>query len=139
MSVPDSEMADPEGVFRLFQSIRDGLAAIPGVDNMAFTTSASLEGGRTDAILAADTLSSEGSVPPLRRSKFVSPAILRTLGTPLMARRDFTWNDVYQYRGVVMVSEIAVGLALTAAAALASYLPARRVAAADPVLALRSD
>ena len=50
-------------------------------------------------------MNEDGDVPPLRRSKFVSPGVLATLGTPLVAGRDFTWNEVYQYRDVAMVSE----------------------------------
>ena len=105
VSVPEEQLEDPVLVFRQYQRIRDALAAIPGVDDVAFTTAAPLEGGRTDAIVAADTVAREGSVPPLRRSKFVSPGMLRTLGTSLIAGRDFTWADIYQYRPVAMVSE----------------------------------
>jgi predicted permease len=44
-------------------------------------------------------------VPPLRRYKFVSPGLLRTMGNRLVAGRDFTWDDTYQRRPVAMVSE----------------------------------
>ena len=42
---------------------------------------------------------------PLRRFKFVSPGLLRTMGNSLIAGRDFTWTDVYDKRPVAMVSE----------------------------------
>ena len=43
LSVPDAELADPESVFRLFHQVRDRLAAIPGVTDVAFTTAAPLK------------------------------------------------------------------------------------------------
>jgi hypothetical protein len=55
-----------------------------------------LAGGRRDPRESAG-----GAV----RAKFVSPGILRKLGTPLIAGRDITWVDVYQYHQVAMVSE----------------------------------
>src|SRR5690606_33947108 len=37
--------------------------------------------------------------------KFVSPGLLRTAGTRLVAGRDITWNEVYEAAPVVMISE----------------------------------
>jgi predicted permease len=45
------------------------------------------------------------SVPPLRRLKFISPGLLRTMGNRLIVGRDFTWADTYQRRPVAMLSE----------------------------------
>ena len=35
----------------------------------------------------------------------MSPGYLQTLGTPLIAGRDFTWTDLYGLRNVAIVSE----------------------------------
>ncbi|PYR40546.1 MAG: multidrug ABC transporter substrate-binding protein, partial [Acidobacteria bacterium] len=37
--------------------------------------------------------------------KFVSPGLLKTMGTPILAGRDFTWEDAYDRRPVAIVSE----------------------------------
>ena len=47
----------------------------------------------------------ESQMPPLRLFKFVSPGYMKTLGTSLVAGRDFTWTDIYDLRPVAMVSE----------------------------------
>ena len=47
----------------------------------------------------------ESQIPPIRLFKFVSPGYMKTLGTPLVAGRDFTWTDIYELRPVAMVSE----------------------------------
>jgi hypothetical protein len=41
----------------------------------------------------------------MRFFKRVSPRYFETIGTPLVAGRDFTWTDLYDRRRVVMVSE----------------------------------
>ena len=43
---------------------------------------------------------------PLRcRFGFVAPGFFKTLGTPLVAGRDFTWSDIYNKVPVAIVSE----------------------------------
>jgi hypothetical protein len=45
------------------------------------------------------------SVPPLRRTKFISPGLLAAMGNRLIAGREFTWTDTYDRLPVAMVSE----------------------------------
>jgi putative ABC transport system permease protein len=61
--------------------------------------------GWHDPIYAQDKVYAEGQLPPIRLFKFVSPGLLKTMGNPLIAGRDFTWTDVYDKRPVAMVSE----------------------------------
>ena len=51
---------------------------------------------RTTFYFAEDHAYAKGELPPIRRFKFVSPGFLATMGTPLMAGRDITWEDTYQ-------------------------------------------
>src|SRR5437773_12289330 len=44
-------------------------------------------------------------MPPLRLYKYISPGFLHTAGTRLVAGREFTWDEVYGLRHVVMISE----------------------------------
>ena len=48
---------------------------------------------------------SDGSMPPLRRFRFASPGYFGTLGIPLIAGRDFTWDETFQKLPVAIVSE----------------------------------
>ena len=41
----------------------------------------------------------------MRRHKAVSPGSFKTVGTPLIAGRDFTWADVDDHRFVASISE----------------------------------
>ena len=43
--------------------------------------------------------------PPNRHVRFVSPGSFQTLGTALLAGRDFTWSDIYDRREVAIISE----------------------------------
>jgi predicted permease len=106
LSVPSSQMKEPEAVARGHQAIIDKLSAVPGVTSVAVASTVTMTGqGWHDPLYARDRTYSESQIPPLRLFKIVSPGYMKTLGTPLVAGRDFTWTDIYDLRPVAMVSE----------------------------------
>ncbi|HUI41937.1 MAG TPA: ABC transporter permease [Terriglobia bacterium] len=106
LSVPDAEVKDPEPVVRMYDAIVQKIAVIPGVSSVALSSTVPMDSsGSFDPVSAQDRKYAEGQLPPIRRFKFVSPGLLKTLGTPLVTGRDFTWEDVYQKLPVAIVSE----------------------------------
>ncbi len=107
ISIPETQVKDPERVMRMENEMRDKLGAIPGVASVAWASEAPLEriNNQNDLLYARDKTYSPGQIPPIRAFRYISPGFLKTDGTALMAGRDFTWIDVYQKRHVMMVSE----------------------------------
>jgi predicted permease len=106
LSVPDSQIKENEAVARSHQAILDKLSAVPGVTSVALASTVTMTGqGWHDPLYARDRTYTESQIPPLRLFKIVSPGYMKTLGTPLVAGRDFTWTDIYDLRPVAMVSE----------------------------------
>jgi predicted permease len=106
ISIPEAQVKDPERVIRMFQDVESKLAGIPSVSAAAIANSVPMDGNNsTDLLYAEDHVYREGQLPPLRRFKFVAPGFFQTMGTPLVAGRDFIWNDLYDQRKVAMVSE----------------------------------
>jgi putative ABC transport system permease protein len=106
VSIPDTVQADAERVARTYSEIRDKLSTIPGVESAAMVNSAPLEGfNPNDPVVAEDKAYDPGTIPPIRRFKFISPEYFRTVGTPLLVGRDFTWTDVFDDRRVAVISE----------------------------------
>jgi putative ABC transport system permease protein len=106
LSIPDAQVAEPERVVRMQQDIAERIAAIPGVTSAAFGTALPMEVEfENNMVVTAEDKTYQQGIPPLRRSKSVSPGFFRTLGTPLLAGRDFTWTDIYDNRQVAVISE----------------------------------
>jgi len=106
LAIPEVEVPKAENVMRREEAIAQNLAAIPGVTSVALANSVPMDGGHwMDPVFAQDRNYADGSQPPLRRFKFVSPGFLKTFGIPLIAGRDFTWVETYQRLPVAMVSE----------------------------------
>jgi putative ABC transport system permease protein len=107
ISIPDTQVKEPEHVMRMENDMLDKLAAIPGVASAAYASAAPLEGinSQSDLLYARDKTYSPGQIPPIRSFRYISPGFLKTEGTPLIAGRDFTWTEVYEKRHVAMVSE----------------------------------
>jgi len=104
--IPETEAPEPERAARLQQEMLDKIKAAAGVRSAALLSTIPLDGqGWTDPIYAADRFYAEGKIPPLRRFKFVSPALFQTMGIPLVAGRDFDWTDAYEKRTVAIVAE----------------------------------
>ena len=106
VSISPNEEADEAKVPRLEQAIQERLAEIPGVSAVGFANSAPMDGSNyLDNVFAADRAYEHGAIPPLRHLVFMSPGYLQTIGTPLVAGRDLTWDDIYNKVPVALVSE----------------------------------
>jgi putative ABC transport system permease protein len=104
--IPDTQVKEPERVARIEQQIAGKIAALPGVSSVGVSRNIPMDGSYwTGEVFAEDHVYAAGEIPPACRFGFVAPGFLKTLGTPLMAGRDFTWNDLYNKLPVAMVSE----------------------------------
>src|SRR5262245_1136040 len=92
---------------RMHQEIMDKLAALPGVTSVGFGAAAPLESflGGGNPIYAEDKRFAEGQFPPMRQIRKIAPGFFKTMGTRVVAGRDFSWTDLYEKRRVAIVSE----------------------------------
>lgn len=106
LGIPEADVPKDDDVLRRQQAIMQKIAAVPGVESVSFGGSVPMDGnGWHDPVYAQDRSYADGAMPPLREFIFGAPGFLKTLGIPLVAGRDFTWDEVYQKRPVGMVSE----------------------------------
>ena len=105
--IPPAIANEPERAMRIWNEILDKLAALPGVTSVGFADAAPLESFLTggNVLYAEDKRFAAGQVPPVRRIRKTAPGFFRTMGTRIVAGRDFTWTDLYEKRDVAMVSE----------------------------------
>ncbi len=83
ITIPDTQVKEPERVMRMENDMLDKLAAIPGVTAAALGSGAPLEGfGGNDLLYARDKTYAPGQIPPIRAFRYVSPVFSRP-----MARR----------------------------------------------------
>jgi predicted permease len=105
ISIPAAQVASEEAAVRMAHAIADKIAAIPGVTSVAMTSNVPMTtSGWHDPIFAADQPPSE-RLPPMRAFRIISPGLFKTMGTAIVAGRDFTWTDLYEGHNVAMVSE----------------------------------
>jgi len=105
LSIPESQVKEPERAIRMEEEILRQMAALAGVSAAAITSDLPMEGGTNDPIHAEDQAAQAGTVAPVRRYKFVSPGYFSTTGARLMAGRDLTWAETYNRTPVALISE----------------------------------
>ena len=106
ISIPETQVKEPERVVRMEEEILHRIEAIPGVSTASIGTVIPMSGGGWhDPIFVEGHTYAEGQLPPISYQKFVSPGFLATLGAPLIAGRDLTWTDTYNRIPVALVSE----------------------------------
>ena len=108
IDVPETDIADSnrDKLVHMEQGILDNLAALPGVGSVAISTTMPMDGNQQyDPVMSQDHMYREGELPPLRRFKFISPGFFKTVGAPIVAGRDLTWEDIYNKLPVAIVSE----------------------------------
>jgi predicted permease len=103
--IPDGAVKAPEQVARIEQTILEKIDALPGVSSVGAGNAVPMDGnGWHDPVFVRDR-TPQGQLPPLRSFFFVSPGFFRTIGTPFVAGRDVTWNDITNKRPVAILSE----------------------------------
>jgi putative ABC transport system permease protein len=105
IGISSREAKEPEHVLALQEAILQRIAAVPGVSAVAVATHAPMWGGPNDVVYAEDHPADSGTVPAVRRQRFMSPGFVSTIGGRLVAGRDFTWDETRDARPVAMVSE----------------------------------
>ncbi|MBO0800405.1 MAG: FtsX-like permease family protein, partial [Blastocatellia bacterium] len=106
IAILETQVKDPERVVRIDEEILRRLEAIPGVSSVGFSSSVPMDGsGWTSQVFAKDRASAQGSPPLPCQFGFVAPGFFKTLGTPLLAGRDFTWSEIYNMAPIAIVSE----------------------------------
>ena len=108
MDVPEAQIpdADRDKLVHMEQAMMDKIAALPGVQSVSLSSGVPMEGyNSNDVLYAQDHTYQEGQIPPIRRFKFISPGMFKTMGTPIVAGRDLMWEDIYNKLPVAMISE----------------------------------
>ena len=106
LGIPEADVPKDDDVARMQQAIARKIAAVPGVESVSLGGSVPMDGnGWHDPVFAQDRSYAGGAMPPLREFEFGAPGYLKTLGIPVVAGRDFTWDEVFEKQPVGMVSE----------------------------------
>jgi predicted permease len=105
VNISETDAKDPEQVVRVEEDILHKIEVVPGVLSVGLSISVPMDGnGWEDTVFAKDRRYSLGELP-IHRFRFVAPGFFETLGTPLVAGRDFTWGDIYNKVPLAIVSE----------------------------------
>ena len=104
--IPDAQVKEPERVARMLQDMQQRISQIPGVSSVSFANWVPTDGNNSnDLLYSEDRTYREGEIPPIRRFHFVAPGFFHTIGTRLVAGRDYNWTDIQDKRNVVIISE----------------------------------
>ena len=96
ISIPETQVPDREPVVRMDEAILENRSDSRRL-SVAWSQASRWTATPTTILSSSqDRTYAEGELPPVRRFKCISPGFLETLGTPLIAGRDFTWADTYQ-------------------------------------------
>ncbi len=106
IEIPSAQVSNDEQVPRMEEQIRDKIAALPGVSDVAFSTAVPMDGGQwQDVVRAQDRSDVQNETPKLRQFNTVSPEYFQTLRIPMIAGRSFTWSEIYSKIPVAIVGE----------------------------------
>jgi predicted permease len=104
--IPEAQTSDTDRIVRMQSDILNRLAAIPGVTAAGFASGLPMEWEyRNGVLIDVEGKTPVGDVSPNRSVVRISPGLLTSQGTRLVAGREFTWEDVFAHHRVALVSE----------------------------------
>jgi predicted permease len=123
ISIPGSMISDPVAVTRLENAIAEKMATIAGVTSVGFGSSVPMDGlefGWDE--IRVQGRSYDHVMPPMRLFNNVSPNYFHTLGTRMIAGRDFNWEEIYgSQHPAILTENLARELFGTPAAAIGQH------------------
>lgn len=98
----------PVAVTRMQNQIADHLAQLPGVSSVGYAADVPMDGLEPNwnsiFVQGRDPWSAKSTLP-MRFFNYASPNYFHTMGSRMIAGREFTWDDVYNQRPVVVLSD----------------------------------
>jgi predicted permease len=106
IAIPAGLITDPEQAARTHERVAERLAQVPGVVSVGLSSSITMDGeDNANPLMVEEFPDREGVLPALRRFKSFAPGYFETMGIQLVAGRSITWNEVYDRRMVIVISE----------------------------------
>jgi len=106
VSIPSTLISDDEQAVRTHEQIVRRIEQIPGVLSVGVANSITMDGfNNNDPIFVEDSPPQGDKLPPLRRLKWTARNYFQTMGNPIVAGREMTWEDGYAMAPVVIISE----------------------------------
>ena len=93
---------------QVFRSLIEGLASVPGVKAVGANRTRLLTGGRWDSTITIPGVTAKDGNHPWSFFNAVSPGYFETLGIPITAGRDLSWNDWGSSRRLCLVNQALV-------------------------------
>jgi putative ABC transport system permease protein len=107
IGIPEAVIADPLAAARAHEQIVRRIGEVRGVQAVGQTSSITMDGAnRRDPLFADGVVGADGQLPPVRRMKWAGPGYFSAIGNPVVAGRDFSWDDVHDRRPVAVVSAV---------------------------------
>ncbi len=104
-AIPEAKYATPEARNQFFDRVQQRVAALPGVEAVAWVDSVPLQGGSTQFVVPEGLPPMQDSELPTVAMRAASPGYFRTARIPLRAGRDFTDADDFPSPKVILVSQ----------------------------------
>jgi predicted permease len=106
LTIGAQDVSDIEEVPLAHEQMARQLAELPGVTSVGLTSSVPMDGrAGFDPVFFEDFPLAEGQSPQLRRFKWVAGNYPETMGTPVVAGRSITWDDIHNRARVVVIAE----------------------------------
>ncbi|HTM18438.1 MAG TPA: ABC transporter permease [Terracidiphilus sp.] len=108
VAILPSIASDAVAVTRMQNEIADKLAQLPGVSSVGYAADVPMDGFEPNwnsiFVQGRDPWGAKSTLP-MRLFNYTSPRYFSTMGSRMIAGREFTWDDVYNQRPVVILSE----------------------------------
>ena len=105
VQIPEAVLRDPVAVERQQHAIIDAIDTMPGVTSAAFVSGLPMAGdGGWDGVEIESRPETERA-QQLHLFRQISPGLLETMGTRLIAGRELDWHDLEDPKPVALVSE----------------------------------
>jgi predicted permease len=107
VSILKSLVSDPVTVTRMQNLIADKIAQLPDVSSVGYSAGVPMDGPpnwNSILVRGRDGWSAKSTLP-MRVFNYNSPNYFKTMGSRMITGREFTWDDVYHERPVVILSD----------------------------------